>query len=170
MTYILSVDPGLNTGVAYGFYDGTTPFQLLGRWQVHGGLDGFIEWWRAAPSDVDECIVEKFVSVRNDFAPDISGVPIEGVLAYVASIEGFEIIEHTRADKSGLVGYPKEATTKVARQRVRFDFLERHGLFISGTENDDTHDAICHILVSLKRRRHAPTIRAFWPPKRGDDS
>lgn len=166
MTFILAVDPGRNSGIAYGFYDAVTPFQLIDRWQVYNGLDGFLDWWAAdAPDEIDECVVEKFLSVHNEYAPDISGVPIEGVIALAARHESFPIIWQTRMDKSSLVGYPESAKTKAQRQRIRFDFLKEHGLFIPGTDNDDSHDAITHILVSLKKRRHIPTMKLMWPPK-----
>lgn len=167
MTFQLSVDPGRNTGVALGFYDATTPYQVLRRWQVHGGLQGFIVWLEATGrhEEIDEIVVEKFVHDPGAKGVDLSGVPIEGVIAWWAHQLGVPVIWHTRADKSGLIGYPENATTKAQRQRVRFDFLERHGLFEAGTENDDTNDAVAHGLVSLKRRLHMPTINHYFGRK-----
>ncbi|MFT4258033.1 hypothetical protein [Microbacterium sp.] len=161
MTFQLSVDPGLNTGISLGFYDATTPYRLLGRWQVHNGLTGFIAWMDANAgtlTGVDEAVVERFVYEKGANA-DISGVPIEGVVALWAHQSGATVLWHTRFDKAGLTGYPPEATTKAQRQRVRFDLLERFDMFAPGTENDDSNDAICHSLVNLKNRRHAPTLR-----------
>jgi hypothetical protein len=168
MTWLLSADPGKNTGIALGYYDATTPYQLHQRWQVHRGLDGFIHWWRNdLPDEVDEIVVEKFVSKRGEMAPDLSGVPIEGVIALGAYDLGIPVIWQTAAQKGSLVGYPESARTKAQRQRVRFNFLDRHGLFKAGTENDDSNDAITHALISLKVRRHAPTLRRFFPPREG---
>lgn len=168
MTYLLSFDAGLNTGIALMHYSPTEPVTLVARWQVHNGLDGFLDWaereWH--PGLADEVVVEKFVFDPSAKAADLAGVPIEGVIAVYARRDGAPIIWHTRADKSGLIGYPESAATKAQRQRVRFDFLERIGMFAAGTENDDSNDAIVHGLVSLKRRRHLPTIRAYF--KRGD--
>jgi len=163
----LSVDPGLNSGVALGFYDATTPYQLIKRYQVHDGLEGFVSWMHtpAAPYEVNEAVVERFVSVRNDFAPDITGIPIEGVIRLWAWEDKFPVYWQTRMDKSALVGYPAGAITKAERQRVRFDFLKKHDLFAPGTENDDSNDAICHGLISLKRRKHMPTLKKYWAPK-----
>ena len=166
MTHQLSIDPGLNTGVALAYYDATTPYRLLGRYQVHNGLDGFLEWQDGMAHQVDEFIVEKFIYDPTADNADLSGVPIEGVVARWARDLGAPVIWQSRFDKSALTGYPKEATTKAQRQRVRFDWLTEHGLFKAGTDNDDSHDAICHGLISLKKRRHAPTLRAFWPPRR----
>ena len=163
MTLIMAIDPGLNTGVCLGYYDATTPFRLLERWQVHHGLEGFLRWLDANVDNnlehVDEVVVEKFVYDPNADNADISGVPIEGVVALWARQIGATVIWNTRFDKGALVGYPNSAKTKAQRQRVRFDFLKEKGVFAAGTENDDSNDAITHAIVSLKARRHMPTLR-----------
>ncbi|ALJ19569.1 hypothetical protein [Microbacterium sp. No. 7] len=161
---LLAVDPGLQTGVTLGWYDDTTPYQLLERWQIGGGLTGFIDWVRKNgwPQLVDKIVVEKFVARRNDFVADIAGVPIEGVIAWLAREHGQEVHWQTRTDKGRLTPYPKEANTLTRRQRVRFDFLKRFGLFAPGTQNDDSNDCITHSLVYLKRTRHEPTLRHYF--------
>lgn len=164
MTLLLSIDPGKNTGISLGFYDATTPYQLHERWQVHGGLRGFIRWWEQERPAFDELVCEKFILADNEFDADLTPVEIEGALQVLH--RGF-ILWQPRTDKAVLTGYPKSATTKAQRQRVRFDFLEHYGMFRAGTDNDDSNDAITHALVSLKRRRHLPTLRAYWGPKRG---
>lgn len=173
MTYLLSIDPGVNTGIALGYYDAITPYRLVERWQVHNGLDGFIRWWETAvwaggPLDLsfDEIVCEKFLLADNDFKADVTPLLIEGALI-VLNRQSYNvpIVWQPNTDKAGLVGYPSEAKTKAQRQRVRFDFLERFGLFKAGTENDDTNDAIVHALVSLKKRLHSPTLLAMWPPR-----
>lgn len=164
MTLILSIDPGLNTGASLGYYDATTPYQLLRRWQIHHGLEGFLRWLDAVDGEldeVDEIVGERYIQ-NPDENGDLSGVPIEGAIALWARQRGAAVIWQTRFDKGALTGYPPEAITKAQRQRVRFDFLERHGLAKAGTENDDSNDTVGHALVSLKKRRHAPTIRAYW--------
>lgn len=163
MTYLLSIDPGLNTGIVLGFYDAVTPYRVLERWQVHHGPAGFIQWFESARGTrVDEIVVEKFIYDASADAADIIGVPIEGMCMLIAHERGIPVIWQTRADKGALVGYPDAAVTKAQRQRVRFDFLDRIGMFKPGTENDDTNDAVTHALVSLRRRRHIPTLKAYW--------
>ena len=135
---------------------------------MHGGLDGYLEWEDRSHEilDYDEVVVEKFIlAPDNDFGADLVGVPIEGAIARHARNQGARVIWQRNSDKGGLIGYtPKaKAGTAAMRQRERFDFLDRFGLFAAGTENDDTNDAITHALVSLRRRDHRPSIRAFWP-------
>ena len=173
MTYLLSVDPGGNSGIALGYYDAITPYRLLERWQVHGGADGFRAWWyEGHVEQVDEIVCELFIlDPGNQFTADLTPKLIEGAIPVL--LDWYEhrfgrripVTWQPRTDKAALTGYPKEAKTKAQRQRVRFDFLDRFGLFKPGTENDDSNDAITHALVYLKRRLHMPSILAMWPPR-----
>jgi len=164
MTYLLSIDPGKNSGIALGYYDSLTPYRLLERWQVHGGLEGFLAWWDSTDVEFNEVVCERFVLANNEFTADITPKAIEGALVTLLRHEDVPIAWQPRGDKALLTGYPEKARTKAQRQRVRFDFLDRFGLFKPGTENDDSNDAITHALVYLKRRRHMPTLLAMWPP------
>lgn len=165
MTLLLSFDPGKATGAALGYYDDTTPYRLVDRWQILGGLDGFMDWLDETKPPADEIVVEKFVLMRNDFVADLSGVPIEGDIARYARGLGVPVIWQTRADKGSLVGYPPTARTNAQKQRVRFNFLRDHGLFMPGTQNDDSNDAVSHGLIRLKRMGHRPTLEHYWPPR-----
>ena len=179
MTRILTIDPGGNTGIALGYFDAITPYQLLERWQVHGGVEGFIQWWRGeglkAHLTSEHIVVESFrLREENDFAADLTPVMIEGALKALLILDRSwhpPIVFQPPSDKGRLIGYSKEAQVmagtrgKTRRQRERFDFLERFGLFKAGTENDDSNDAITHALVWLRKSKHAPTQNAFWPPR-----
>lgn len=48
--YVLSIDPGISTGIALLSYDDETPAQLVQGWQFGGGVTGLIRWigdhWR----------------------------------------------------------------------------------------------------------------------------
>lgn len=164
MTYLLSADPGKNSGVAFGYYDATTPYGLLKRWQIHNGLPGFVDWWRNERPDYDELVVEEFIlSGANDFTADLAPVEIEGALYTLLSYDEYEdVIFQPRQDKGLLCGYPPDAKSPDQRQRVRFDFLDKFGLYVPGEENIDSNDAITHALVSLRKRKHMPTMRKYW--------
>lgn len=170
MTRVLSADPGKNSGLALGYFDAITPYRLISRWQVHEGLTGFLDWAAYQAPQFDEIVCEKFIlDPKNQFTADLTPVEIEGALRTLQSIDqrfDVPIMWQPRTDKAALTGYPDSAKTKAQRQRVRFDFLDRFGLFARGTENDDSNDAICHALISLKRRLHEPTLHAFWPERR----
>lgn len=169
MSLILSIDPGLNTGVALAYFDDVTPYTLRERWQVHGGPVGLDRWLDAGGfQGADVLVVEKFILARNDFAADLTPVQDEGVIMAAADRARLPILWQPRSDKGRLTGYSEKAKagTKTQRQRERFDFLERFGMYAAGTENDDSNDAITHGLVYLKRIEHLPTLRHFWPPRR----
>jgi hypothetical protein len=175
VTYLLSIDPGQNTGAAIGYYDAVTPYRLIGRYQIHGGVKGFVNAVQHGKfSLADEMVVESFALLRkNKFVPDLTPIRIEGAIETMMLAGTFLIPDFVSwqqpSDKGGLIGYSKEAREMqgqsgiTRRQRERFDFLDRFGLFKAGTENDDSNDAITHALVNLKRRGHAPTQDAFWP-------
>lgn len=167
MTRLLTIDPGKNTGIALGFYDAITPYRLIERWQVHEGTHGFIHWWDEDRPEYDELVVEKFIlDSKNEFSADLTPVEIEGALKALIANDEVQPVFQLRSAKGDLTPYPPEAKTKAQRQRVRFNFLDRFGFFKKGADNDDSNDAICHGLIYLKRRKHMPSLLAFWPPRK----
>lgn len=166
MTWLLSIDPGKNSGIALGYFDSLTPYQLHQRWQVHGGVVGLAHWWRDERPEYDVLVIEKFIlDPTNEFTADLSAPECEGFLLVALEGEAVQPVWQLRSAKGDLTGYPKWATKKHQRQRIRFNFLERFGLFRAGTENDDSNDAITHGVVWLKRMEHLPQLRQMWPPR-----
>jgi hypothetical protein len=177
VTHLLSIDPGKNTGAAIGYYDAVTPYRLIERFQIHNGLAGFVETVLAGVFSIaDEMVVESFsLREENDFAADITPLRIEGAIETMMLMGDLLIPDRIAwqqpSAKGSLIGYSEKAKAatgrrgKTMRQRERFDFLDRFGMFRPGTENDDSHDAITHALVHLKRRKHSPTMAAFWPER-----
>jgi len=167
---IVSIDPGLNTGAAVGYCDAITPYRLLERFQIHAGEEGFSNWIAEGHlADADVIVVEKFILANNEFVADTIPLILEGMLIGAqlfgdGVVADVPIIWQPRTDKSVLTGYPAAAKTKAQKQRVRFDFLDRFGMFKAGTENDDSNDAITHALIWAKRAKHYPSLIAFWPP------
>jgi hypothetical protein len=176
MTRLLSIDPGKNTGIALGEYGDDQPYRLLDRWQVHRGKDPFKRWLLAGNgSTADEIVCEKFIlSSDNEFVANTDALVLEGILEGIQAaaaprlLPATPIVWQPREKKGALIGYSPKAKrgTKANRQRERFDFLEKHGLFLEGTDNDDTNDAITHALVYLKTR-HYETAKHYWPGRRG---
>jgi hypothetical protein len=163
---MLTIDPGKSTGITLGFYDAITPYLLKQRWAVLGGTRGFLEWWRNERPEYDELVIEKFIlDGDNEFTADLTPVEIEGLLVLLLEDESVQPMWQLRSDKGLLTGYPPTAKTKAQRQRVRFNFLDRFGLFKPGTANDDSNDCVTHSLVNLKKRKHGPTLMAFWPKR-----
>lgn len=43
MKTLISIDPGLSTGIAVGTYSDTEPFKLTHAFQIEGGVEGFLQ-------------------------------------------------------------------------------------------------------------------------------
>lgn len=162
MPRLLSIDPGKSTGWCIGEYSDTKPWTLLDRGEVLDGLEGFTHWWQKMRPDTHELLVERFVlDPSNQFVADLTPKQIEGAL-YVLWGQRAPITWQLRSDKAALCGYPPSAKTKAQRQRVRFDWLRERGLYLPGTQHDDSNDAITHSIVRMKRLNHMPTLRHYW--------
>lgn len=173
MTMLLSIDPGKSSGIVLGYYDAITPYRLLERWNVLGGLQGFLYWWDEQISSgemvFDELVVESFcLDPDNKFSADLTPVHIEGALMTLMRESDIPIIWQPRTDKAALKPYPPDCKTVTQRQRFRFDFLDRWGMFRAGAASDDSNDAVCHALIHLKKIKHAPSLLAFWAPGRNE--
>lgn len=169
MTRLLALDPGLETGAALMEYSPTRAPSLVARWQILDGVPGFVDWWFSRESGhIDEIVCESFILDPEETHPDVTPLRIEGALIALNSLlVGPPIVWQPRNLKAELVGnhYPPAAKTKAQRQRVRFDFLDRFGLFKAGDHFTDSNDAITHAIVNLKLRKHAPTLAQFYPQR-----
>lgn len=171
MIKMLGLDPGESTGWAKGWYDAITPFTLTDRGEVLGGEEGFKHFLlNGGAYDVDIIVCEKFVLLKHEFVANTSPLVLEGILigmhahpeSVVASVP---LVWQTALDKASLINYPDSADTADKRQRLRFQWLERFGLFKAGTAHDDSNDAITHLLVYLKNADHRPTMMKHWGPR-----
>lgn len=150
MTYTLSIDPGMATGIALGSFTDTTPWELVDRWIVKGGVEGFIHWYYAvAPVQalMGRWVSERFVLRDNDFIANCEPLRIEGaMLAF-----GLNPIFQLRTDKA----------------LCKDDVLKEHGLWTTGkmvghVDGRDANDAIIHALAYMKKQKHYPTLRKYW--------
>lgn len=156
MKNIMSIDPGKSTGVAFGTYSDTQPYELVDVFQIPGGIVGFNEWLHNnhfTNLDEDYTVVsEKFVlRSSNAFVADVEPVRIEGLMyAYW----GDRVIYQQRSDKT------------LVDDRI----LKEHGLWQTGSQHGwadgrDANDAIIHAIAYLKKQHHKPTLLHFFKPK-----
>lgn len=54
MTTLISIDPGMSSGIAVGTYSDTDPFELTHVFQIEGGLKGFVKNVRLSQGDYAE--------------------------------------------------------------------------------------------------------------------
>jgi hypothetical protein len=150
MTYLTTVDPGLSTGVAFGWFNKDNPYQLLETYQIEGGCQHFIKWWRKKfyyPLN-SVMVVEKFVlSSGNEFVANLVGVPIEGFLMGLCD----DIVWQYRAQKS-----------TVSDQTLKDNGLWLRGKDVGCEDARDANDALLHALIYLRTIRHKPSMKQFY--------
>lgn len=156
MTTILSVDPGLITGLSWGYYDDKTPYELtnvaaLEFDRLSDDIWGGFEWG-------DVLVIERFIpqsggnfTLKED---DLVGVQVMGMLRHAHTAN--EVYWRTRGQKV-IAGSLKESD----------QILKDHGLWQKGkdvdwTDGRDCNDSILHALGFLKDRDHEPTLREYF--------
>lgn len=175
MTALLTIDPGRSSGAVLGAYSETEPWAPVAVWQVPNGAQGFIEWWGCAkktglfnPAEL-EVVAEKFVPYPTPgHSPTLdSSYPlvVEGVLIALGLMP--DQYPHPAWQRSS-EQYPNGGRTKAEKKKLRQQWLKEHGLWQTGkdvgqADADDANSAIAHSLVAMRKKRHEPTLRRYWP-------
>lgn len=146
----MGIDPGLSTG--WAIFQGTS---LIGSGSIEGGVDGFIEWWRAGnlSSRVDEVVYERFIPQGFKGLTQTHSLQVEGAL--FALWQGPRIGQ-LRTDKATLI---KQHDTGDKGERERRDWLASKGLHF---ETKHAMDAATHILVERKKARDMAFWKRYW--------
>lgn len=169
INYVMAVDPGKATGVAFGRYSITMPMEVIFTGIIGGGTYGFAEWLHNThdgrtiiendcsynfPENYDDLdyhmdvVCENFKLRGGNFAPDVEPLRIEGVIMdHFGSVINWQ----APADKS----------------MIGDDFLKKHDLWLTGKDVDhedarDANDAMIHLFVHAMRIRHMPTLETYW--------
>lgn len=147
MTRLLVLDPGGTTGWSLWSYDALTPLQVLEYGQVAGGVKGFVSWWQrdVAGGPIDEVLAETFRLDGRTPKPNVEPLKIEGALEVLWP------------------GWFGQAN--VMKAHAPDDLLKRHDLWWRGQQH--ARDTARHAIALMKVRRHAPTLRRFFPPREG---
>lgn len=151
MPRLLTIDPGLATGYAIGYYDDETPYILKETFIVHDGVYGLADL--VANGDLleryDELIIENFIVRPNQ---PVDPIALE-VIGYMKGVSWVEPIMRLRSDK-GKKGFMDSV-------------LKKHGLWQTGKmvghkDGRDANDAIIHALTWLCfKQKHQPTIERY---------
>lgn len=169
MTYLLSVDPGGLSGISFGRYSETKPYERTHFWAIQNGLEGFCQWvkYHFFPdfysNKLDffqadgltsinmwsnfKIVSERFVLRSNQFVADITPARIEGAMMAF----GLDPIYQLRSDKA----------------LVPDKILKDNGLWVTGKQCNwkdgrDVNDSTIHALAFLKKQKHVPTIEKYW--------
>lgn len=173
MNYILSIDPGVETGWALGAYGQSQPYELRASGQIIGGLAGFRRWFSCRPDDrvwnaaLQDLICEKFVPLAGEFSftlDSLEPLRIEGYLIGTGRMPDYPAVCWQRASCQVLMGGKNLAE----RKRNSDDLLKEHGLWQTGANLErpnanDANSAIKHALWYLKNTlAHEPTLDEYW--------
>lgn len=162
MTFLMTIDPGMSTGVTLGKYWETKEYERLEFWQVPGGLDGFHQWLKSRMNDWnvwDSVVVcEKFVPLptpRSFKTHDLEPIRIEGAVAVL-----FRNVVWQRASAQVLAG----GETPAQRKKNSDDVLRRMGLWTTGKQvgqkdANDVNSATKHAVSYLRSIKHEPTLK-----------
>ncbi len=166
MTYLLSIDPGMSTGIVSGWYSDTDPYVREEFWQVEGGLAGFRQWWWGWPNYYtgDPLLVcEKFTPLpsmtRSFKLNELEPIRIEGALEVLWDRTP---IVWQRPAAMVLAG----GDTTARRKKNSDDVLRRMGLWTTGKQvgckdANDVNSAQKHAVAYLRSIGHAPTLQAL---------
>lgn len=161
MTYLLSIDPGLSTGIALGHYDAITPYERVAYWQVQGGLAGWLEWYEEhwarpdseGPTEFDyyggltaggvevsdrelEVAAERFVLLPNGFtlkSDALEPLRIEGSLITLGLMPSD--YDDPRWQRAGMQYFMAAPSDSLATKKIKARaWLKDHGYYVTGKD------------------------------------
>lgn len=160
--YVLSIDPGLSTGVALLSYGSDSPAELVEGWQFTGGVKGLlnwyvsnitngiglgisvgsafeprtVSWWLTDDEDKVTAIAEKFTA-RNPKGFHYTTASLEPLRGEGALIAPGLMPDHTVAEKrwrDPSLQYFAGGTGKAERKKRQHAFLKDNGFYRTGKD------------------------------------
>lgn len=176
--YVLSIDPGLSTGIALLSYEENSSVELVQGWQFGNGVTGLVEWIRDHNYGTDSLgpvglgdanltvIAEKFTA-RNTkgFAyttASLEALPCEGALQALWLMPKYTVAEKRWRDPS--LQYFSGGSGKAERKKRQHAFLKANGFYRTGRDlgspdADDFRSACAHGINYIARElKHRPTF------------
>lgn len=188
MKTLISIDPGLSTGLCVGTYSDTDPFKLTHFFQIEGGVAGFLEavdereggvqicangsHFEFYPSETsNEVIAEKFTArggANSGFTyktRDLEPLRVEGAILAMGLNPTW--VSPAQQYFSGGEG-------KAKKKQAQHRWLKENGLYVTGKmvgcdNADDVRSAIAHAIAFLVRSKHRPTIEHYFPKEEQHD-
>jgi hypothetical protein len=122
---------------------------LNAHYDVPGGADGFISWWRENmdyDADHREIIFEGFTLREGKNGVDITPRDVIGALKANASRDGIPWVERAPAGR---------------KKQVSDAVLKRLELYLGGEPNRNAREAVRHVICHLKTLKHPVVLDAF---------
>lgn len=173
MKNVISIDPGMTSGVVLADYGDMEPLRILGRYEVEGGDPGLRDWinlYLDESFDGWEIVCEKFTPLPRVFKlAELEPLRIEGTVATFAYIAGEPV--HWQSNQSMLLaGTGHGGNTALQRasanKKAADNVLRRIGLWtlpseVTYKDANDVNSAMKHLLAYMRSIGHAPTIEAY---------
>ena len=190
MKTLISIDPGMSTGLIAGTYSDDTPFELTHAFQIEGGVEGFVMRCYTDYIHVNGKTVSRFftprggITLSNDLTVLVEKFTARGAAAGPFALKT-DALEPLRIEGALLaMGVPvtwvspaqqyfiggKDKAEKKKRQHA---WLKENGYAIMpkdlGTKDaDDARSALAHCISWLRRQKHKPTLDLFRKKENND--
>lgn len=183
MNTLISIDPGLSTGVICGTYSDTEPFRVTHAFQIEGGVEGFLSKVKLSQTSLG---VFGHISESYYFNGDTpKTVLVEKFTARGSANAGFsyrtDALEPLRVEGAILAlgvmptwvspqqQYFLGGGSKAEKLKNRNAWFKEHkdlGYYITGKDvgckdADDARSALAHCISYLRREKHLPTLSLF---------
>lgn len=182
MKYLLTVDPGVSSGVALGTYSDTEAYQRTHAWQVPDGLEGFLEWldfrrWEVTDgsrrwamddrliADKDVTLIsEKFTLLSHEYVANIEPVRIEGAMQALGMMP-LDLSDKRWQEPAMMYWGPGE--DKEEKKKYAQEWLKERDHWLTGTDvgqpdANDANSATLHAFAYMKAIQHLPTLRRWF--------
>lgn len=192
MPFLLSIDPGLSSGLALLEYGDDLPATLVEAWQLPGGVKGLADWFFAETignshgTDNDRWDVDLAlgVSLQSRYGDQIicerfTARATSGFSYTTASLEPLECQGFLKAH--GLMPFdmtdpryrdPKYmyfagGKDKADKKKRMHAWLREAGFYVTGKQlgapdADDARSAIAHGIAYLRGINHLPTLKEYF--------
>lgn len=169
MTYIVSIDPGVSSGIAVGQYSATDALVVVNRFQISGGLSGLLPDLENMSPIIPGTLVicEKFTPRSgNGFSHTTKSVePLrcEGALIALGLMPDYPDPRWRQPTAQYFSG----GETPAARKKASRAFLKKHDLYLTGKDvgqrdADDAISATLHLFGYMRQIKHRPTLERYF--------
>lgn len=164
---LLSIDPGLSSGVTLWEYGDSKPAELLKSWQVEGGIEGFLEWNTYNDRYTDDVVVEKFTPRQSLTLASAEPLLIEGALITLGYVPPYQPGGKNVNWQHPAQMYFTGGDDLAAKKKRAHKWLKDKGLYVTGKDvgckdANDVRSSMLHAMVWFRTRRHMPTLKHYF--------
>lgn len=172
MAYLISIDPGITSGIAVFHYTKTQPAKLVHVDQFRGGVEELITRVTELKKQYKNAIYicEDFQArPQNGFSYTTASLE---PLACIGALTALHIIDRKNRNQmvTPAMQYFSGGKGKQERKKRQHAWLKETGLYVTGKQfgtpdADDARSAIAHGVAWL-RKHHKPTAKRYFPPNK----